>query len=90
MENEKDTEFEENRETETGGLKEDISAVGQIIMGEIQSIGGMLTGDPVTRAEGNFNADAGIIREEIKEDIAEAEDGENDENNRDNDEKARA
>lgn len=78
MENEKDTEIKEVQETETGGLAEDISAVGQIIVGEIESIGGMLTGDPITRAEGNFNADSGIIREEINQDIAEAEE-ENDE-----------
>lgn len=73
MINEKDKEVQEIEDTENGGLAEDISAVGQILVGEIQSIGGMLTGDPVTRAEGNFNADAGIIREEINEDIAEAE-----------------
>lgn len=76
MENEKDREVEEIEETESGGLgglKEDISAVGQIVIGELESIGGMLTGDPITRAEGNFNADAGIIREEINEDLEEAE-----------------
>lgn len=82
MENEKEIESEETQETEAGGLKEDISAVGQIIIGELESIGGMMTGDPITRAEGNFNADAGIIREEINQDIAEAEENE--------DEKARA
>lgn len=73
MINEKDKEVQEIEETEKGGLAEDISAVGQIIVGEIESIGGMLTGDPITRAEGNFNADSGIIREEINQDIAEAE-----------------
>jgi hypothetical protein len=73
MENEKDREVREIEESESGGIKEDISAVGQIIIGEIESIGGMLTGDPITRAEGNFNADAGIIREEINEDLEEAE-----------------
>lgn len=76
MENEKGIEIKEVQEEETGGLAEDISAVGQIIVGEIESIGGMLTGDPITRAEGNFNADSGIIREEINQDIAEAEDSE--------------
>lgn len=79
MINEKDKEVQEIEETENGGLAEDISALGQIIVGEIQSIGGMLTGDPVTRAEGNFNADAGIIREEINEDIAEAEEEDDEE-----------
>jgi hypothetical protein len=74
MINEKDKETQEIEEAETGGLAEDISAVGQIIVGEIESIGGMLTGDPITRAEGNFNADSGIIREEINQDIADAED----------------
>lgn len=73
MIDEKDNEVQEIEETEKGGLAEDISAVGQIIVGEIQSIGGMMKGDPITRAEGNFNADAGIIREEINEEIAETE-----------------
>lgn len=79
MENEKDTEIKEVQGEDTGGLAEDISAVGQIIVGEIESIGGMLTGDPITRAEGNFNADSGIIREEINQDIAETEDSEDEE-----------
>lgn len=76
MINENDREVQEIEETESGGLAEDISAVGQILVGEIESIGGMLTGDPITRAEGNFNADSGIIREEINQDIAETEDDE--------------
>lgn len=76
MINENDKEVQEIEETESGGLAEDISAVGQILVGEIESIGGMLTGDPITRAEGNFNADSGIIREEINQDIAETEDDE--------------
>ena len=78
MINEKEKDVQEIEETEKGGLAEDISAVGQILVGEIESIGGMLTGDPITRAEGNFNADSGIIREEINQDIAETEE-ENDE-----------
>lgn len=73
MENEKDIEIEPANESENGGIIDDISSVGQIIIGEIESIGGMLTGDPITRAEGNYNADAGIIREEIKDDLEEAE-----------------
>lgn len=79
MENEKDTEIKEVQEEKTGGLIENISAVGQIIIGEIESIGGMMTGDPITRAEGNFNADSGIIREEINQDIAEAEEDDDEE-----------
>lgn len=79
MENEKDTEIKEVQEEETGGLAEDISAVGQIIVGEIETIGGMLTGDPITRAEGNFNADSGIIREEINQDIADAQEDDEEE-----------
>ena len=55
MENEKDK----------NNLKEEISNIGRIIVGELESIGGILTADPVARAEGDLRADEGIIREEI-------------------------
>lgn len=49
----------------TSTLKEEVSAIGRIIIGELESIGGVLTGDSIARAEGDLRADEGIIREEI-------------------------
>jgi uncharacterized protein YjbJ (UPF0337 family) len=57
------------KEQEKHGLKERISGVGQVIIGEIETIGGVLTGDPATQAEGEFNVEVGSVREEIEEDL---------------------
>lgn len=66
MENKKDKEEKSN-------LKEEISAIGQIIVGELESIGGTLTGNPTSRAEGDLHADAGILREKIAHEKAHQE-----------------
>ena len=50
-----------------GGLKEKITELGQKIIGEIEEIGGALTGDPTTQAEGQFNVEVGEIREELED-----------------------
>ncbi len=49
-----------------------VSALGQKIIGEIEVIGGILTGDPLTQAEGEFNVEVGEVREEIEEDLEES------------------
>ena len=61
----------EENETE-GGLRGKISGFGQKVIGEIETIGGILTGDPNTQAEGEFNVEVGDIREDIEEDLEEA------------------
>lgn len=58
---------EKEHETNEGGIKKNITGLGQQIIGEVEYIGGILTGDPVTRAEGEFNAEVGEIRKEIEE-----------------------
>ena len=58
-------------ETEKHGLKEKISGIGQVIIGEIETIGGVLTADPTTQAEGEFNVEVGTIRENIEDDLEE-------------------
>ena len=60
---------EQPKEGEHHGIKEQISGLGQKIIGEIESIGGILTGDPNTAAEGEFNVEVGEIREELEEDL---------------------
>lgn len=59
-------------ENEKHGLKDAISGLGQKVIGEIESIGGILTGDPNTAAEGEFNVEVGDLREEIEEDLEES------------------
>ncbi len=46
-----------------------ISGLGQKIIGEIETIGGILTADPITEAEGEFNLEVGSVREEIEDSI---------------------
>lgn len=60
-------------EKEHHGLAESISGLGQKVIGEIESIGGILTGDPNTAAEGEFNVEVGELREETEEDLEESE-----------------
>jgi uncharacterized protein YjbJ (UPF0337 family) len=57
----------ENEKDMEGGLNEKISGLGQKIIGEIETVGGVLTGDPNTQAEGEFNVEVGDIREELEE-----------------------
>ena len=57
----------ENDTKNEGGLKEKISGFGQKVIGEIETIGGVLTGDPNTQAEGEFNVEVGDIREDLED-----------------------
>jgi len=57
-------------------LADKITGLGQKIIGEIESIGGILTGDPVTAAEGEFNVEVGDVREEVEEDLEKGGDNE--------------
>lgn len=62
----------ENDDIEEKGeptVREKLSGFGQKLIGEIETIGGILTGDPATRAEGEFNVEVGELREEIAEDL---------------------
>jgi uncharacterized protein YjbJ (UPF0337 family) len=69
----------ENEEEPKHGLKSRITGLGQEIIGDIEIIGGVLTGDPNTQAEGEFNVEVGTVREEIEESL---EEGDNDESNK--------
>ena len=63
----------ENEDTEKHGLADRISGLGQKIIGEIETIGGVLTADPITQAEGEYNVEVGEVREEIEEDLEESD-----------------
>ncbi len=66
----------ENKEKEESSLGENLSAVGQIIVGEIETIGGILTGDPLTRAEGEFNTQVGKLHQESNKNLTAIEQNE--------------
>lgn len=66
-----ETEGNDPQDGEKHGLKDAISGLGQKVIGEIESIGGILTGDPNTAAEGEFNLEVGDLREELEEDLEE-------------------
>ena len=67
-EDKKPQETEEERTSRLSGFR-------QFVVGELETIGGVLTGDPLTRAEGEFNVEVGTVRDEIEEEVE--EDGEN-------------
>ena len=62
----------ENEEKESG-LENKISGLVQKTIGGIEEIGGILTADPITAAEGEYNVEAGTIREQISEDLENSE-----------------
>ena len=55
-----------DKPNEKHGFKERVSGTAQVIIGEIETIGGVLTGDPITQAEGEFNVEVGTVREETE------------------------
>jgi uncharacterized protein YjbJ (UPF0337 family) len=74
---------EENEEIEKTKINhntENVESVGQMIIGRLEQVGGILTGDPMTRAEGEFNAQVGSLHQETNknltaiDEITEAED----------------
>jgi len=60
---------DENEEQKESSLGENLAAVGQIIVGQIETIGGVLTGDPVTRAEGDFNVEVGNLHQKSNKNL---------------------
>lgn len=72
--------MDETKDKEGSGLGENLSAVGQMIIGEIEAIGGILTGDPVTRAEGEFNTQVGSLHQESNKVLTAIENNEDSQN----------
>jgi uncharacterized protein YjbJ (UPF0337 family) len=60
-------------------LSDKISGKAQKIIGEIESIGGILTGDPNLAAEGEFNVEVGTVRSNLEGTPEAIEDAESDE-----------
>jgi len=57
------------------GLLDTVKDLGQKIIGEIEEIGGALTGDPLTQAEGQFNVDVAKLREQAEDSLDKETDG---------------
>jgi len=70
MQNEPEKEEPGTEDAKDGKL----SGFSQFIVGELETIGGVLTGDPLTQAEGEFNVEVGTVREEIEDDLDDEED----------------
>jgi len=64
---------EDIKEKKENTTVEKLESVGQIIMGEMEKIGGILTADPVSQAEGELTEEAGEVRYEAAEALEEAD-----------------
>ncbi len=53
------------------GIKQSITGLGQRIIGEIESLAGVVNADPLAQAEGEFNVEVGTVREELEETVDE-------------------
>ncbi len=53
--------------------EENLKGIGQEILGDLEIIGGMLTGNPGATAEGKFNAGVGELRHEASEALEDEE-----------------
>ena len=56
-------------------LKESITGFGQKIIGEIESLAGVINADPLAQAEGEFNVEVGTIRDDLEESGVEKDQG---------------
>jgi hypothetical protein len=57
----------DEKEETSDGLVDKLGAIGQKLIGEVEMIGGILTADPNTTAEGEFNLEVGELRSEIED-----------------------
>jgi hypothetical protein len=65
MTEEKDDEQQQQQLPQEEDLtRENLLGAGQRILGNLEMIGGIITGDPVTTAEGEFNDDVGKIHQD--------------------------
>ncbi|MEO6655204.1 MAG: hypothetical protein ABIO36_03910 [Pyrinomonadaceae bacterium] len=56
------------------GFKESITGFGQVLIGEIETLAGVINADPLAQAEGEFNVEVGTVREDLEESGIEDED----------------
>ena len=64
---------ETEKEDKLSHLKDKISGAAQTILGEIETLGGVITADPGAQAGGEFNVEVGSVREEIADELESSE-----------------
>ena len=57
----------EGEKDQKHGLKESITGFGQKVIGEIESLAGVINADPLAQAEGEFNVEVGTVREGLED-----------------------
>jgi uncharacterized protein YjbJ (UPF0337 family) len=67
---------DETKKHEESGAKEKLEGMAQVLIGEIESLGGVITGDPTTSAEGDFNVQVGTLHQESADALAETDESE--------------
>jgi hypothetical protein len=73
-------ETKDETETPVNHTAENLESVGQMILGELETIGGILTGDPLTRAEGEFNLETGSLHQNVNKNLTAIDETKNEEN----------
>lgn len=74
-------EEKERSEEEVDHTKENLESVGQMILGELEMIAGTITADGITRAEGEYNTQAGSLHQEANKNLTAMDNAEEDEKN---------
>ena len=67
----------ETEKTEVNHLKENLESVGQIILGGIEMVGGIITADGITREEGDFNIEVGSQQQNANKNLTAMDEREN-------------
>ena len=62
-------ENKEQEETKVDHTKENLESVGQMIIGGIEMVGGIITADGITREEGEFNIEVGSQHQEVNKNL---------------------
>lgn len=62
-------EKKEQEETKIDHTKENLESVGQMIIGGIEMVGGIITADGITRREGEFNIEVGSQHQEANKNL---------------------
>ena len=71
MQNEVTDEQTDEQESSSGSK---ITGLGQKIIGEIESLAGVINADTLAQEEGEFNVEVGTVREELEDSGAEEND----------------
>lgn len=66
----------DNSKNTVNHLVENLESIGQVVLGEIEKIGGILTADSNAQAEGDFNLSNGILHHEANRNLQKAEETE--------------